>query len=345
MRKIIIPLLLLGFVAVVIGDWTGWGNKYTGDYTFEGNLTVEDGMTINKESATSDTALIITFDTLSGGGSVEHTGIKINGTAFSSSQYFLKGYNRDGNLKFYIRGDGKLYAGQDIVGTGFFAYNDIEVRDDCKFGSDSTDTVGIYGDLTIQGDIRKIDGTDTTTINENGIYASSSPWYYCKYMDAFSLASGGSGATLVTPDNNTLGGYNLDADNEYLYFNAAVCNNWDGASDPIVIIIWEVDVDNTGGGANDSVEIDLQCWFKGDGETSNKSQALSGRTEIGQSARYKQFMTTLTIDYDDGSNPVEEGDVFTCRLNFDATNSDISDIVINFVRFAYRCKVPNPKAY
>ncbi|HEC87940.1 MAG TPA: hypothetical protein ENI52_01330 [Thermoplasmata archaeon] len=109
---------------------------------------------IQHESATSDTALIITLDTISGGGSVEHTGIKMNGTAFSISQYFLKFYDRDDNLKFFVRGDGKLYSGNDIVSNSFFAYNNIEVQDDCKFGSDSTDTVGIYGDLTVQGELK-----------------------------------------------------------------------------------------------------------------------------------------------------------------------------------------------
>ena len=269
---------------------------------------------------------------------------------YTNSDYnvIIGGYGNDIDTSAYsviLGGVGNNIRGSSADGSNV-AMGDSTVIDSC-YGSFAMNCDLKKADsvMAVTKEIWTIEGTDTTIINKNGIYSSSSPYWYCKYMDAFSLSSGGSGATLVTPDNNTLGGYNLDADGEYLYFNAAVCNNWNEASDPIVIVIWETDVDNTGGGVNDSVEIDLQCWFKGEGETSNKTQALSERTEIGQSARYKQFLTTFTIDHDDGSNPVEEGDVFTFRLNFDATNSDITDIIINFVRFGYRCNVPNPKAY
>ena len=184
--------------------------------------------------------------------------------------------------------------------------------------------------------------TTTDSVHFGKLVCNTSAYWYCKYIDAISVSPGGSGATLQLPTSNTLGGYNLDADGEYLYLNAFVCNNWDGATDPVLWIVYEVDVDNSGGNATDTVEFDVLVYLKGDGETSPKSQTLNVRQQIGQSAQYKRFWASVEIDHDDGSNPVDIGDVISMRVNFDATSSDITDVIVNFFRFVYKTAVLMP---
>ena len=104
------------------------------------------------------------------------------------------------------------------------------------------------------------------------------------------------------------------------------------------MVVWETDVDNSGGGASDEVIIKCETYMKGNAETAIKNQSLSDTTVIGTAARYKQYTSTFTIDYDDGSNPVEIGDTMAFHISFDRTNSDITDIVINRAIFRYKSK-------
>jgi len=175
------------------------------------------------------------------------------------------------------------------------------------------------------------------------IHGTTSLWWYIKYVDAFTITPGGSGAQLIPPDANTLGGYQLDADTEKLYFNAHVFDNWDGSSDLELVVIFEVNVDNTGGSDTDTVDLRLVSYYKGDGETTNKTQTVEVATTVGKSPQYKQFTTILTIDYDATDNVVEVGDTITFVLNLETDTSEVDNIIVNSAIFRYRAIAMNPE--
>jgi len=179
-----------------------------------------------------------------------------------------------------------------------------------------------------------------TAIRLDNFYSRASYWWYCKYMDAISLSPGGSGATQVVPTANVIGGYNLDAATEYLYFNGAVCNNWDGESDLEVKIRWQLGV----GGANaaDTVDLKLVCYYMGNGEATTKTQTLEEAVTVGTAAVNTMFTTTFTIDWDLAGNVVEKGDVFSFRLNLETDTSEVDSVTINFGRFRYRTATKQP---
>lgn len=167
---------------------------------------------------------------------------------------------------------------------------------------------------------------------------SESNWYYCKYMDGINLAPAASGATEVAPSASTLGGYQLDAATEYLYFNGLVCSNWDNLSDVEIIVFFECNVDNTGGNVTDTVDLQVISWFKGLAEVTNKTQTVEVANTVGQSPRYKLFVSTFLIDYDDGTNPVDIGDDMSFRLNLETDTSEVDNVVITFVIFRFKTK-------
>lgn len=177
--------------------------------------------------------------------------------------------------------------------------------------------------------------TDSHRFN-SVIRGTSSLWWCCKYIDAFSVSPGLSGATLVPPDRDTLGGYQLNAATEYLYFNGRVCSNWDGATDLIVTVTWEVNVDNSAGNVTDTVDLKLLAYYKGNTDTENKKQEIEIATTVGQAARYKQFTTTFTIDYDLALSIVDVGDTFSFTLNLETDTSEVDDVIVNFCTFSYR---------
>lgn len=197
----------------------------------------------------------------------------------------------------------------------------------------------IYNGSTVKFRVDK----DGDVINAGYIRTSQSEWYYEKYMDAINLSPGGSGATQTMPSTNTIGGYQLDADTEYLYFNGILRSNWDGASDIKVDVVFEVNVDNTGGLATDTVDFSLLCYYKGDGETANKTQTPTASVTVGQSAQYKQFTATFTIDWDLTDNVAQVGDTFAFRLNLNTTASEVDNVIVNFVRIYYQTKMPQPE--
>jgi len=163
------------------------------------------------------------------------------------------------------------------------------------------------------------------------VRANSSVWYATDHVALINASPGGSGPDMVLPDANTLGGWNLDVDAEYVYFTAHAHPDWDAASDILVELEFEVDVDNTGGLVGDVAVFDLLCYYKSVGDTANKTQTPTVSVTVGQSPRYKRFTAVLTIDYNLGGNLVDAGDVIAMRLNFDATSSSITDVVANHV--------------
>lgn len=172
---------------------------------------------------------------------------------------------------------------------------------------------------------------------------STSLWYRAVHVSALSAAPGASGATFTVPSTNTLGGYQLSNASHYLYFGDSVTSMWDGASDLSVRVTFEVNVNNTAGGTGDTVDLQLLCYYKGDGETANKTQTLEVPKTVGQSARYKRFTTVFTVDWDKTNNVVEVGDKMNFRLNLQTTPSEVDNIIVNTIMFRYPTAKMNPE--
>jgi len=159
--------------------------------------------------------------------------------------------------------------------------------------------------------------------------------YWHEYLiPAVNLSSGGSGATLIIPDNSTLGGYQLDRDTEFLFFITHIEDDWDEVSNAIMEIDFEVNVDNTGGNDTDTVKFQVDCYHKIEGEFANTTQSLSGNTVVGKANQYELFKQTITI------TNVRLEETVAVKLNLDTTNSEVDDIIVNFVELKYQAKTP-----
>lgn len=181
--------------------------------------------------------------------------------------------------------------------------------------------------------------TDQFKITAGGDFKGvTSKWWYCTYIGMIEVSPGGSGATWTAPDANTIGGYRLNAANDYLYFSARVCPNWDAASDIRLGVVFEVNVDNTGGGDADTVDLQLLCYYKGQGDTSSKTQTLEIPVTVGKSPQYKAFSALFTVDYDAVANVVDVYDVLSFRLNLETDTSEVDNVIANFAAFAFKTK-------
>ena len=180
--------------------------------------------------------------------------------------------------------------------------------------------------------------------NTGTITAATSVWHHEHDLFATSLNPGASGATRTAPDSNTIGGWQLNASGETLYFEAHMEVEWDAVSDLIVNVWWEVNVDNTGGAGGDTVDLQLVVRYKGEGDTAIKTQTVEVATTVGASARYKQFRTSFTIDFDATDNVIDSLDVLSFALNLETDTSEVDDIIINLMELRYPTTKPSLEA-
>ena len=164
----------------------------------------------------------------------------------------------------------------------------------------------------------------------SSLEATSSIWWQEHWTSAWSM--GELNTADDTPTADQVGGKNLNAVDDYLFWNEKVEADWDGATDLEVIIRWENNVDNTGGADADTVDLRLQCYYKGSGDTASKSQILEEPVTVGKAAQYKMFETTFTINYDETDNVVEIADAISFTLNLETDTSEVDDIIINGAR-------------
>lgn len=141
-------------------------------------------------------------------------------------------------------------------------------------------------------------------------------------------------ASWVTAGANSLGGWNL-AGASTLEGQASIRSDWDGVSDLYLEIVFEVNIDNTGGSASDTVDIRVVFYYKGNSDTATKTQTVEVPTTVGASARYKQFRFLMPIDYDYSGNVVDKGDLISFYLNLETDTSEVDDIVINRLSLVY----------
>ena len=180
--------------------------------------------------------------------------------------------------------------------------------------------------------------------NTGTITASNSVWHHEHDLFASSLNPGASGATRIAPNSNTIGGWQLNAAGETLYFEAHMEVEWDAVSDLIVNAWWEVNVDNTGGAGGDTVDLKLVVRYKGEGDVAIKTQTVEVATTVGASARYKQFRTSFTIDFDAVSNVIDSLDILSFALNLETDTSEVDDIILNLMELRYATTKPSLEA-
>lgn len=171
--------------------------------------------------------------------------------------------------------------------------------------------------------------------DDGGLRSYNSIWYHCFYVGPERLRVAG-GPVETTPDGNTLGGWQIDAETEYLYGFAQVCADWDQSSNPDLCIDFEVNTDNTLGNVTDTVDLSVTAWYKGDGDTACKTQVAETATTVGQSARYKKFTCIHTFDREEAGNIIDIYDNFAFRVNLETDTSEVDNIIINFMCFRYK---------
>lgn len=176
---------------------------------------------------------------------------------------------------------------------------------------------------------------DTTygSLEREGPMGSGGYWHEYN-IDVSSVSPGGSGATLINPNVSTLGGYRLDAINEWLFFTTHVEDDWDGFTEAEVEISFEVNVDNTAGLDTDAVQFQVECWHKFPGEYGCDVNSHEGNTVIGKSDIHQLFVQDLPVP-DIGTDQV-----ITFRLNLNTITSDITSVIVNYVEFKYKTKTP-----
>jgi len=166
----------------------------------------------------------------------------------------------------------------------------------------------------------------------------SSLYYNAQLLSAFSASPGASGALLVESDANTLGGYQLNVVSETLYFHIHVASDWDAATDLMVDVTFELNA--AGSVGTDTVDLRLVCYYKGDGEASNKTQILEEAVVVGAAAQYTRFSATFIIDWDDVGNVVELHDCMSFQLNLETDTSEVDDVIISHFMSMYETKKP-----
>jgi regulator of sigma D len=185
--------------------------------------------------------------------------------------------------------------------------------------------------------------------NSNGFYvvdgghlsresASGNGGYWHEYaLGAIELSPGASGATLVAPNASSLGGYQLNAINEYLYFDSHVENDWDMVSSGLFEIYFEVNDDNTAGLVTDTVKFQLEVWRKLHGELTNTVFSLQGNTVVGQSQQHELFEQQIAV------GNIRMNEVIAFRLNLNTIQSQVTDVIVNYVEFKYPTYYPAPE--
>lgn len=196
---------------------------------------------------------------------------------------------------------------------------------------DTTKNTLVVGDGSTKGGkpMMEDDLSNATSMTSPTAFRTATSLYRRYYhMNVDAVNPGASGATFTAPDANTVGGFQLDAATEVLYFEADVHADWDGETDMTVEVKFAVNVDNSGGGAEDTVDLKLVCYYNGLTETATKTQTVEVATTVGQSAQYKVFQADFTIDYDKASNVIEVGDTIAFILNLETDTSEVDNIII-----------------
>jgi len=173
------------------------------------------------------------------------------------------------------------------------------------------------------------------------IRATTSLWWHAECVDAVNVSVGASGATWTDADADHLSGYQINANDEYLYATFCVHGDWDATSDLEIKVTFEIMVAGTLEG--DTVDIKALCRYKGHGETATKTQSPETAVVVDDDAQYTMYVATIIVDHDLVDNVVDLGDKFSVRLNLETDTSEVDDILISHINFRYKTKQVLPE--
>ena len=210
------------------------------------------------------------------------------------------------------------------IGSALLRWHDIRYGGTLYGGNAWFTDIDVSGDINIDGSLLRVDGAG------NGGYLHE------YNLSAFSASPGASGATVVGSNVSTLGGYRLDGIGEYLYFTTHIEADWDGATDALLEIAFEVNMDNTLGLITDTVEISVECYHKLEGDMGCTVVSLEGSTIVGQSSQHELFLMDVYIDaLDMGINQL-----LAIRLNLNTVLSEVDNIILNYIEIKYQTYIP-----
>ena len=209
--------------------------------------------------------------------------------------------------------------------------------EDIPYGAGYFDDIFIAEDLTVAGDLT-LGGDLFITWSVHKFAADGNGGYWHEYnIPAINISPGGSGATQIVPNVSTLGGFRLDNITEVLYFTTHVESDYDGVTDGVVAIYFEVNVDNTGGNDADTVDFQLECWHKFQGEFGNTVNSHDGTTTVGKSDQHELFEQKIIMD------DIAAGQVIAFRINLNTIFSEVDNVIVNYIEFKYQTFHPSPE--
>jgi len=338
--------LMSGTHNLVLGYQAGWG---TASAVANNNVIIGDQAGYSIDNASHDNVLIgyHCADNI-GAGATENVYIGYDidlQNATGSNQMSI------GNLLFSQGIDG---TGTDVstgnLGVGII---DPDARVEIESPAAGTTVLHLKAaasptanilDITDSDDVSFVSvAADGLTLVKNVIRGTTSLWWHSMHAEISSINPGGSGATWVPDDANTAGGWQLNADTEILEVRSDAHSDWDGASDIEVKIVYEVNVNNTEGGEGDTVDFKVVAHYKGVGDVACKTQTQEEACIVGQSAQYKQFTCTITLNWDETDNVIEVGDKITFQINLETDTSEVEDVIVNHVHTRYKTAQIGPE--
>jgi len=210
------------------------------------------------------------------------------------------------------------------VGSALLRWHDIRYGGTLYGGNAYHTDIDVSNDINIDGSLLRVDGAG------NGGY-----WHEFN-LPAFSVTTGTSTATFVGSNVSTLGGWRLDNIVEFLYFAVQVEDDWDGVTDALLDIAFEVNVDNTGGLVTDTVEISTECYHKLEGDFGCTVVSEEGSVIVGQSDQHELFI--MHIPFDAADLAIDQ--IIAIRINLNTIMSEVDNIIVNYFEFKYQTYTP-----
>lgn len=191
-------------------------------------------------------------------------------------------------------------------------------------GSATVDVPLNYGDSHLSG----------MTIANGSVRSLDSSHRRYYHVPVSSSNPGASGATWVDPSATRLRGWQLNAPTENLTLDTDIHADWDSSTNPDFEFTFTVNVDNTGGTANDVVNYQIILYYGQPDETALRTQTLTGSYTVGACAQYARFKHEVEIPRAPASNEILQGDVLNAVLSCLGTG-DVTDITVNDASFYY----------